>query len=75
MTAPVLARGRRGRRRGILVFTPSPVLTITVEAWPDGAAETHLHAGGQGVWVARLLARLGVGVLVCGPFGGEAGAG
>src|SRR5215469_16531408 len=46
-----------------MVFAPSTVFTITVEARPDGAAETHLHAGGQGVWVARLLARLGIEVL------------
>jgi 1-phosphofructokinase len=57
-----------------MVFTPSPLLTITVEARPDGSAETHLHAGGQGVWIARMLARLAVEVTLCGPFGGETGA-
>ena len=57
-----------------VVFAPSPLLTITVEQRPDGLSETHLHAGGQGVWIARLLARLGVEVRLCGPFGGETGA-
>lgn len=57
-----------------MVFTPSPLLTITIEAVPDGSADTHLHAGGQGVWIARLMARLGARVRLCGPFGGEAGA-
>ena len=57
-----------------MVFAPSPLLTITVEARPDGSADTHLHAGGQGVWVARMLARLDVEAILCGPFGGETGA-
>ena len=57
-----------------MVFTPSPLLTITIEAVPDGSADTHLHAGGQGVWIARLMARLGARVRLCGPFGGETGA-
>ena len=57
-----------------MVFTPSPLLTITIEAAPDGSPETHLHAGGQGVWIARLTARLRANVRLCGPFGGETGA-
>ena len=57
-----------------MVFTPSPLLTITIEAVPDGSTDTHLHAGGQGVWIARLMARLGARVRLCGPFGGETGA-
>lgn len=66
-------RARRAAPRAI-VFAPSPLLTITVEALPGGSAQTHLHAGGQGVWIARMLARLAVDVVVCGPFGGETGA-
>jgi 1-phosphofructokinase len=68
--------GEQGQRAAprVMVFVPSPLLTITVEARPDGSAKTHLHAGGQGVWIARLLARLAVKVIVCGPFGGESGA-
>lgn len=57
-----------------MVFTPSPLLTVTIEERPDGSPETHLHAGGQGVWIARLMARLAVEVRLCGPFGGEIGA-
>lgn len=60
----------RGRA---VVFTPSPLVTVTIEGRPDGEPEIHLHAGGQGVWIARMLARLGVAVQVCAPFGGEAG--
>jgi 1-phosphofructokinase len=54
------------------VFAPDPILTVTVEAGTDGD-EIHLHAGGQGFWVSRMLARLGVPVTLCGPFGGETG--
>jgi hypothetical protein len=45
----------------ITVFAPSPVLTITIES---GVArdEVHLHAGGQGFWVAQLAATLGASV-------------
>jgi 1-phosphofructokinase len=54
------------------VFAPDPLLTVTVEAGSDGD-EIHLHAGGQGFWVAQMIANLGVDVLLCGPFGGESG--
>jgi 1-phosphofructokinase len=54
------------------VFAPDPLLTVTVEAGSDGD-EIHLHAGGQGFWVAHMIANLGVEVSLCGPFGGESG--
>jgi 1-phosphofructokinase len=54
------------------VFAPDPLLTVTVEAGSDGD-EIHLHAGGQGFWVAQMMANLGVEVSLCGPFGGESG--
>jgi sugar/nucleoside kinase (ribokinase family) len=56
----------------IAVFAPSPLLTITVEAGPD-RPEVHLHAGGQGFWVARLAATLGADVTLCCALGGEPG--
>lgn len=56
----------------VFVFAPDPVVTVTVEAGPEGD-EIHFHAGGQGVWVVRMVASLGVEVSLCGPFGGEAG--
>jgi 1-phosphofructokinase len=56
-----------------MVFAPSPVLTVTIEARPDIQPEIHLHAGGQGVWIARMLATLGLDVRLCAPFGGESG--
>lgn len=56
----------------VFVFAPDPVVTVTVEAGTEGD-EIHFHAGGQGVWVARMAESLGVAVSLCGPFGGEAG--
>lgn len=48
------------------------MLTITIEH-QDDEPEIHVHAGGQGVWVARLVRRLEVPVSLCGLFGGETG--
>ena len=51
-------RPHRGPPR-VAVFAPSPVLTITVESLAPSEDEIHIHAGGQGFWVARLAAILG----------------
>ena len=59
--------------KAITVFCPTPLLTVTIEARPDGQPELHIHAGGQGFWVARMVARLGVQVTLCAPFGGDTG--
>ena len=56
----------------IAVFAPSPLLTITIEPGA-GRPEVHLHAGGQGFWVARLAATLGADVTLCCALGGEPG--
>jgi 1-phosphofructokinase len=56
----------------IAVFAPAPVLTITIEPGTD-QHEVHLHAGGQGVWVAHLAATLGAEVVLCCALGGEPG--
>ncbi|HEX5510165.1 MAG TPA: PfkB family carbohydrate kinase [Actinomycetales bacterium] len=57
----------------VCVFGASPLLTVTVEADAQGCPEVHVHAGGQGFWVARMVAELGVRVRLCGAFGGESG--
>ncbi|MGH2834638.1 MAG: PfkB family carbohydrate kinase [Solirubrobacteraceae bacterium] len=57
----------------LVVFAPSPLLTITVEAGGTVREEIHLHAGGQGFWVARMAALLGVEVSLCCALGGESG--
>jgi 1-phosphofructokinase len=49
---------------------------VTIEAVTDGdddAGDIHLHAGGQGFWIARLLVELGVPTVLCSAFGGETG--
>jgi 1-phosphofructokinase len=58
----------------LAVFSPSPILTITVEAAGTPRQEIHLHAGGQGFWVARMAALLGTEVSLCCALGGESGA-
>ncbi|HEX6500582.1 MAG TPA: PfkB family carbohydrate kinase [Micromonosporaceae bacterium] len=55
-----------------MVFTPAPRLTVTVER-PVESDELHLHAGGQGIWQARMLHVLGASVTVCAALGGETG--
>ena len=57
----------------VTVFGPDPLLSITIEA--SGAVDqVHVHAAGQGVWVARMAAELGAWPILCGFLGGETGA-
>jgi 1-phosphofructokinase len=59
----------------VAVFGPHPMLSITVEQLTsEGGDEIHLHAAGQGVWVARMAAELGAEATLCGFIGGETGA-
>jgi 1-phosphofructokinase len=55
-----------------MVFTPAPLLTVTIEA-PADELELHVHPGGQGIWQARMITSLGVSVTVCACLGGEVG--
>jgi 1-phosphofructokinase len=54
------------------VFGPDPLLSIAIEARGQ-ADEVHVHAAGQGVWVARMAAELGAWPVLCGLVGGETG--
>lgn len=56
----------------VTVFAPNPLLNITIER-RDGADDIHLHAAGQGVWVARTAGELGATPVLCGLIGGEPG--
>jgi 1-phosphofructokinase len=58
----------------VCVFSPVTLLTVTLERVPDGEDELHLHAGGQGVWMARMIVTLGGRAVLCAPLGGETGA-
>lgn len=55
------------------IFAPVLYLTVTIEASASGADEVHIHPGGQGFWIARMLKHLEERPLLCGPLGGEAG--
>jgi 1-phosphofructokinase len=58
----------------VAVFGPHPMLSITIEALTaEGGDDIHVHAAGQGVWVARMAAELGAGTALCGFIGGEPG--
>ncbi|HEY6635463.1 MAG TPA: PfkB family carbohydrate kinase [Acidimicrobiia bacterium] len=56
----------------VTVFAPTLYLTVTVEASGE-RDEIHVHPGGQGFWIARMLKHLGERPLLCGPLGGESG--
>ncbi|WP_298039801.1 PfkB family carbohydrate kinase [uncultured Microbacterium sp.] len=58
--------------QNVTILAPSPTLTVTVEDHPQGS-EIHNHAGGQGVWQARMLRRLGIPVTMCCLLTGEVG--
>jgi 1-phosphofructokinase len=55
------------------VFAPAPLVTVTIERDRSGLDDVHFHVGGQGFWIGRLLAELGLDVVLCGSFGGEPG--
>jgi 1-phosphofructokinase len=56
----------------VMVFAPMPLLTVAIEQ-SAAFAEIHLHPGGQGVWQARMIIRLGTPVVLCASVGGEIG--
>lgn len=57
----------------VAVLGPVLYLTVTIESSSSGEDEVHIHPGGQGFWVARMLKHLDERPLLCGPVGGEAG--
>ncbi len=59
----------------VAVFSPNPMVSIAIESFSaDGGDDIHIHAAGQGVWVARMAAELGAEVVLCGFIGGEVGS-
>jgi 1-phosphofructokinase len=57
----------------IPILEPAPRYTVNVERSDRGGPDVHFHAGGQGVWVARMVNRLGERALLCSPIAGESG--
>ncbi len=61
----------------VAIFGPHPLLTVSLEREGEGEdrrERIHFHAGGQGVWVARMAGELGAEPVLCGFVGGESGA-
>ena len=56
------------------IFAPHPLLSVTLEREGPDREQIHFHAGGQGVWVARMATSLGVEPVLCCFLGGESGA-
>lgn len=63
------------------VMAPGLLLTITIERATgpqpqrgSTTAEIHVHAGGQGVWLSRMLRRMGHHPVLVTAVGGETGA-
>lgn len=65
--------GVTNRTGHVSVFAPFPLLTVAIEGRSDAEPEIHVHAGGTGVWIARMLAALGISVRLGGALGGESG--
>lgn len=60
------------RRHTCAVIAPLLYLTVTIEL--DGEVpDVHLHPGGQGFWIARMIEVLGADARLVSPIGGEAG--
>jgi 1-phosphofructokinase len=59
--------------RELAVLAPTALLTITLEPGTHGEPELHIHAGGQGFWIARMTTRLEIPTVLCAPLGGETG--
>jgi 1-phosphofructokinase len=68
------AEGTDRPRPRVAIFAPHPLLTVTIEREGSEREQVHFHAGGQGVWVARMAASLGVEPVLCSFLGGESGA-
>jgi 1-phosphofructokinase len=72
--APDVGSGAVEARSGqVAILAPNPLLNITIEVRPSEGDEIHLHAAGQGVWVARTAGELGAHPILCGFVGGEPG--
>jgi 1-phosphofructokinase len=62
-----------GSQPRVTVFGPHPLLSITIERLGTDEDDIHLHAGGQGVWVARMAGQMGADPVLCSFCGGETG--
>jgi 1-phosphofructokinase len=57
----------------VAVFAPATLLHIEIHSTANGDDEIHLHAGGQGYWISKMIQALGARAIPCAPVGGEPG--
>lgn len=62
-----------GFEDSVPVFAPALILHIEIHDGGDGEPEIHLHPGGQGYWIARMIQALGARPVPCVCIGGEPG--
>jgi 1-phosphofructokinase len=62
-----------GEVSAVAVLAPMPMLMVSVAPRPEGGSEITFHAGGQGFWVARIVAELGLRATLCVALGGRSG--
>jgi 1-phosphofructokinase len=58
----------------VAVLGSHPLLSITIERRGAGEDDIHVHAAGQGVWVARMVGEMGAYPILCSFCGGETGS-
>jgi 1-phosphofructokinase len=63
--------GTDRERPAVTVVSPGLTTSVTIEESSQGLDEIHVHAAGQGFWVARALAELGAQPTLCCVRGGE----
>ncbi len=77
-TALAVHLSTEGANRGedgtpaVAVFGPDPLLSVTIEVRGE-RDDVHVHAAGQGVWLARMAGELGAWPILCCLAGGETG--
>lgn len=52
------------------VFAPALLLLVELHRSSDGTDDVHLHAGGQGYWIWRMIQALGAHPVRCAAVGG-----
>lgn len=57
----------------IAVFAPALLLTVEIHSTTHRDDEIHLHPGGQGYWISKMIQALDGAPLTCATIGGEAG--
>lgn len=57
----------------VAVFAPALLLSVEIHSTTHRNDEIHLHPGGQGYWISKMIQALGGTPLTCATVGGEAG--